>query len=57
MTPIGGSINEHDQEFDDVQWRHDREALRTLTYRNEAKIVEKAMKMVSRKVAEERAVD
>ena len=57
MIPIGGSISEHDQEFDAVQWRHDQEALRTLTYRNEAKIVEKAMKMVSRKVEEEKAID
>ena len=57
MTPIGGSISEHDQEFDAVQWRLDREALGALTYENEAKIVEKAMKMVSQKVAEERDVD
>ena len=57
MSAVGGSINEHDREFDAVQWCRDQEALRTLTYKNEAKIVEKAMKMVSRKVAEERAVD
>ena len=57
MSPIGGSISEHDQEFDAVHWRHDQEALRTLTYRNEANIVEKAMKMVSRKVEEEKAID
>ena len=57
MSPTGGSISDHDQEFDAVEWRHDEEALRTLTYRNEAKIVEKAMGMVSRKVDEKGSCD
>ena len=57
MSPVGGSINEHDKEFDAVHWCHDQEALRTLTYRNEAKIVEKAMSMVSRKAAERGSLD
>lgn len=57
MSPTGGSISEHDREFDAVHWRRDHEALRTLSYRNEAKIVEKAMKMVSRKAAEKGSHD
>ena len=57
MTPIGGSISEHDKEFDAVRWIPEQEALRDLTYRNEAKIVEKAVSMVARKAGGKKAVD
>ena len=43
MVPTGGSLDLHDPEFDLVQWFPAPQALRTLSYRNEAAIVEKAL--------------
>lgn len=37
-----GNINEHDWEIEDVAWADIDEALKTMTYLNEKKIVEKA---------------
>jgi 8-oxo-dGTP diphosphatase len=43
MTAVGGDTSAHDAEFDEVVWVPAEEALRRLTYENEARIVEKAL--------------
>jgi 8-oxo-dGTP pyrophosphatase MutT (NUDIX family) len=43
MKPIGGDTALHDHEFDDVRWFDAQEALRILTYQNEAKILRQAI--------------
>jgi 8-oxo-dGTP pyrophosphatase MutT (NUDIX family) len=49
MSATGGDVSLHDHEFDDVRWVSAEEALRTLTYENEVKIVENALSLVSQK--------
>ena len=39
MQPVGGSIDDHDHEFDAVEWVPIREAHRWLTYANERRVV------------------
>ena len=46
MRPIGGSIQKHDHEFDEVRWFPGEEAVRILHYPNDASIVEKALTRV-----------
>lgn len=47
MTATGGDTSCHDDEFDDVRWFPVAEALTTMAYRNEAKIVEKGLSLAS----------
>lgn len=49
MSPTGGDISEHDDEFDEVRWFDAGEALKTLSYPSEVKILEKGLSMVSEK--------
>jgi 8-oxo-dGTP pyrophosphatase MutT (NUDIX family) len=42
MEAIGGDIADHDEEYDRVEWVSIDEAIRRLTYENEAEIVRKA---------------
>ena len=42
MSPTGGDTSRHDDEFDFVEWFPLAEALKTMTYPNEARIVEKS---------------
>lgn len=46
MRPVGGSIEQHDVEFDVVRWFPLKEALRTLTYQNDVQMVQQAAKMI-----------
>jgi 8-oxo-dGTP pyrophosphatase MutT (NUDIX family) len=46
MKSTGGDTSQHDQEYDKVEWRPVEDALRTLTFRNEANMVEKAREMI-----------
>lgn len=46
MTPVGGDVSLHDHEFDVVKWWPLTEALDTLTYENEVKIVQKGVSLV-----------
>src|SRR5918995_1817960 len=46
LRPIGGDPSQHDHEFDEVRWFSVQEALRLLTYRNEAKILRQAVELV-----------
>lgn len=47
MSPVGGDLSNHDAEFERVDWVEWREAVRRLTFRNEAGIVEAAVAMVA----------
>ncbi|MCI0440405.1 MAG: NUDIX hydrolase [Chloroflexi bacterium] len=49
MTPSGGDVSQHDHEFDIVTWLPVEEALDTLTYENEVRVVQKGLSMVSKK--------
>jgi 8-oxo-dGTP pyrophosphatase MutT (NUDIX family) len=42
MEPIGGSTDDHDWEYDRVEWFPIEEAMKTLSYSNEVAIVRKA---------------
>ncbi len=47
MTHKGGSTDRHDPEFDEVRWfSSEEEALRRLSYANEANVLEKALAMI-----------
>jgi 8-oxo-dGTP pyrophosphatase MutT (NUDIX family) len=46
LRPVGGDPSLHDHEFDEVRWFSVQEALRLLTYRNEAKILRQALDLV-----------
>jgi 8-oxo-dGTP pyrophosphatase MutT (NUDIX family) len=46
MQATGGDTSQHDLEYDKVEWRSVDDALRTLTFRNEANMVEKARQMI-----------
>ena len=43
MRPIGGAIEEHDAEFDEVRWTDGDEALAILTHATERSVVEEAL--------------
>lgn len=43
MRKTGGDTSSHDHEFDEVRWVDTGSALKTLTYENEVRIVEKAV--------------
>lgn len=47
MRPVGGDTAAHDPEFDTVEWVETAEALRRLTYLNEARILEAAVAMAA----------
>ena len=46
MQSTGGDTSKHDLEYDKVEWRPIENALKTLTFRNEAAMVEKAREMI-----------
>jgi len=46
MTPKGGSTDQHDPEFDEVRWFPSEEAIKSLTYANETRVLEKALAMI-----------
>lgn len=48
MSPTGGDVSLHDHEFDDVRWFSVEEALKSMTYGNEAEIAEKGLSMVAK---------
>ncbi len=47
MSPTGGDISHHDDEFDVVRWMPVEEALDTLTYDNEVRVVQKGLALVA----------
>jgi 8-oxo-dGTP diphosphatase len=46
MVPVGGSVEQHDQEYDQVRWFPADEAERALTYHNEAQILRRALDLL-----------
>ena len=46
MSGVGGDVSLHDHEFDVVEWLAPEEALKTLTYENEIRIVENGLSLV-----------
>ena len=46
FEPTGGDTDSHDLEYDRVEWRPIEDALRTLTFKNESDMVEKAQEMI-----------
>lgn len=52
MRPIGGDPTLHDHEFDDVRWFDAQEALRILTYQNEARILRQAIDLAAERSQE-----
>jgi len=49
MTPVGGSPEQHDHEYDFVEWVPAEEACHLLSYENEVDVVRKAIQMVSQR--------
>ncbi len=48
MRPIGGAIDQHDAEFDEVRWTGAEEALAILTHATERSVVEEALELLRR---------
>ena len=46
MRPVGGALELHDHEFDEVRWAAAPEALALLTHATERSIVERALKIL-----------
>jgi 8-oxo-dGTP pyrophosphatase MutT (NUDIX family) len=46
MEALGGDTNNHDVEYDRVEWRPDQAALKTLTFKNEVDMVKKALQII-----------
>ena len=49
MSVKGGDVARHDHEFDVVRWFPSSEALETMTYPNEARVVEKGISLARQK--------
>lgn len=46
MVPTGGSLEDHDWEYDRVEWLPLEEACKTLSYVNEVEVVRKAVALI-----------
>ena len=46
MRPVGGALELHDHEFDEVRWAAGPEALALLTHATERTVVERALKLL-----------
>lgn len=55
MRPVGGSLEAHDEEFDEVRWVPAEEALALLTHETERSVVERALKLIDQLQAAEAA--
>jgi 8-oxo-dGTP pyrophosphatase MutT (NUDIX family) len=51
LAPTGGSLEAHDAEYDRVEWVQVDDALKRLSYPNEAEIVRKAQEMLAQRGA------
>lgn len=51
MRPVGGTIAQHDHEFDEVRWFQLEEALEIMTYPTEREVVERAAVRLGQRVA------
>lgn len=55
VRPVGGSIDDHDAEFDDVAWVAAEEAIALLTHATERAVVEEAIGLLTADVGGARA--
>ncbi len=46
MKPVGGALDQHDHEYDLVEWFPARAAVERLTYRNEAELLRRALSLM-----------
>jgi 8-oxo-dGTP pyrophosphatase MutT (NUDIX family) len=46
MVPTGGSVDDHDWEYDRVEWFSAEQAYKVLTYHNEVEVVRKAVALL-----------
>ncbi len=46
MRPVGGSVDQHDHEFDEVRWLQVEEALQLMSYATERQVVERALELL-----------
>ena len=51
MAHKGGCTDLHDPEFDEVRWFSSEDALKSLTYVNEAKVLDKALAMILERIS------
>ena len=51
MRPIGGRLEDHDHEFDEVRWVPIDEALRLMTHATERQVVERAAEILAARAA------
>lgn len=49
MRPLGGSVAEHDHEYDTVEWFPVEQALKTLSYANEVEVARKACLLIEKR--------
>ena len=49
MTPTGGNTDQHDPEFDVVQWFTSEEALESIAYPNEVAVLRNALELISQR--------
>ena len=47
MVPVGGATEQHDPEFDVVQWFDAEDALKNLAYANEVDVLQRALDMIA----------
>jgi len=47
MEPLGGRLEDHDHEFDEVRWVEIEEALRLMTHATERAVVEQAVEQLA----------
>lgn len=55
MRPVGGAIEDHDAEFDEVRWVPAEEAVALLTHATERSVVEEAIELLTDDDLEDRA--
>ena len=49
MAPVGGATDQHDPEFDVVQWFDVKDALKNLAYANEVNVLKRALELIAEK--------
>jgi 8-oxo-dGTP pyrophosphatase MutT (NUDIX family) len=52
LRPVGGDPSLHDHEFDEVRWVSVMEALKMMTYQNEARMVRLALELIENPASE-----
>lgn len=55
MRPVGGALEEHDAEFDEVRWVQLEEARELLSYPTEKLVMERAAEILHRRAGSARA--